>query len=295
MTRLNLIGPGKLGRTLAQLWAAAGTLQLQAVLGRREGPAEQLVQALGQGQVARHLSDMPPADVWLLAVPDTQLASVAQALAEQPWAARRPAIAWHASGFLPAAELAPLQALGWPVASMHPALSFADPALAARQFAGTVCALEGDAPACALAQPCLEAIGGRCFSLAAADKPLYHGAAVFASNFLPVLQAVATELWQGTGVPPAWVNELAGGFIRRSADNLAALGPRQALTGPAARGDTQVLTRQGQAMAERDTALGQAYQALSQLAGQLAREGRCLSPQHGTRPDAPAPSPADPR
>ena len=39
----------------------------------------------------------------------------------------------------------------------------------------------------------------------------------------------------------------------------------------------------------------QQFAELSHLAGQLAREGRCLSLQHGARPDAPASSPASPR
>ena len=282
--RYNLIGPGRVGRTLSELWLAAGVMQLQAVFGRRPAAAEPWVQHLGQGQLMTDLADLPPADIWLLAVPDAQLASTASLLAQSSGTPQRPAIAWHASGFLPAAELAPLQALGWSVASVHPALSFADVATARRQFPGTVCALEGDAAARAAAQACFSAIGGRCFELMAADKPLYHGAAVFASNFLPVLQAVATELWQGTGVPAEWIGPLAHGFVQRAADNLAALGPQAALTGPAARGDQHVLTLQGAAMAQHDATLGRAYQALSELAGRLARQGRCLD----EAPPAPA-------
>jgi predicted short-subunit dehydrogenase-like oxidoreductase (DUF2520 family) len=273
MLRLNLIGAGRLGRTLSALWVQAGLLQLQGVHSRTPAAAEQLVAALGQGQVVPELAALPPAELWLLAVPDTQIAAVAQALAA---AGHAPAMAWHGSGFLASAELAPLQARGWAVASVHPALSFADVARAQAQFAGTVCALEGDAAATALARQLCEPLGARCFDLAAADKPLYHGAAVFASNFLPVLQAVATELWQGTGVPAAWVPELAEGFLQRVVANVQALGPRAALTGPAARGDVAVLQAQGAAMAARDPQLGEAYAALSALAGRLATEGVVL-------------------
>jgi len=272
---LNLVGAGRVGGTLARLWADAGVFTVQAVHSRRPERALALVADLGTGvRAAATLADLPPADVWLLAVPDGQIASVAAALATRP--DLPPAVAWHCSGFFTAAEAAPLAAQGWAVASTHPALSFADAHTARRQFAGSVCALEGDAAAVALAQQAYTAIGGRCFTLAAADKPLYHGAAVFASNFLPVLQAVATELWQGTGVPPDWVAGLAEGFLRRGTDNLLALGPRAALTGPAARGDAAVLHLQGGAMAARDPALGQAYQALSELAARLAQKGTLL-------------------
>lgn len=277
--RLNLVGAGRVGRTLARLWAAHGVFTVQAVLSRNPQAAHALVSALGQGQAVADLAAMPAADLWLLAVPDTQVAAVAAALAAVPGLPT--GIAWHCSGFLAAGEMAPLQARGWAVASTHPALSFADADLALRQFPGTVCALEGDAPAVAAALAAYTAIGGRCFTLQAADKPLYHGAAVFASNFLPVLQAVATELWQGTGVPPAWVDELAQGFVQRAAANLRALGPQAALTGPAARGDTAVVQAQAAAMAACDPALGQAYAALSALAARLASGGPVIPAQTG--------------
>jgi predicted short-subunit dehydrogenase-like oxidoreductase (DUF2520 family) len=191
-------------------------------------------------------------------------------------------MAWHCSGFLSAQVLAPLRlasvAAPVAVASAHPALSFANVASACAQFPGTLVALEGDATATALAHTAFSAIGGVCWPLAAEHKALYHGAAVFASNFLPVLTAVAQELWQGSGVPPEHIPALAQGFVRRVADNVQALGPAAALTGPAARGDTAVLAAQGAAMAARDPVLGQAYVALSALATRLAAEGRTLPP-----------------
>jgi predicted short-subunit dehydrogenase-like oxidoreductase (DUF2520 family) len=278
---LNLVGAGRVGRTLARLWTQSGSVRLQAVLCQSEASGRSAVRAIGAGQAVTSLADMPPADLWLLAVPDSQIAAVAADLAALPLA-RQAAMAWHCSGFLPASTLAPLQALGWAAASVHPALSFAEPARAAAQFPGTVCALEGDAPAVAAARRAFEAIGGRCFDLQAADKPLYHGAAVFASNFLPVLQAVAQELWQGTGVPPEWVGALAQTMARRVSDNLQALAPRAALTGPAARGDAAVLALQGAAMSARDPVLGEAYRSLSVLAGRLAERGEALAPAHKT-------------
>lgn len=273
LPRLNLIGAGRVGRTLSRLWVEAGQVRLGSVLSRRPQAAQALVAGLGTGVVAEGLAQMAPAELWLLAVPDTQIAAVAAALADQ---AAPPAVVWHASGFFSSALLAPLHSRGWAVASAHPALSFADVDLAMQQFPATVCALEGDAVAVTALRALFCAIGGRCFELAAADKPLYHGAAVFASNFLPVLQAVATELWQDTGVPADWLPLLVQGFVQRGAANLQALGPQAALTGPAARGDGQVLAQQGQALAARDATLGQAYQALSELAGRLARHGRVL-------------------
>lgn len=280
--RLNVVGAGRVGLTLAQLWHSTGApWSVQAVANPGAARRDLAQETLGPCvQVAPTLDALPPAEVWLLAVPDTRIASVAAELAA--WATRTamaPAIVWHVSGFQPAALLAPLQALGWSAASVHPALSFAEAGRASRQFPGTVCALEGDVLAVDVARAAFSAIGGQCFELAAEDKPLYHGAAVFASNFLPVLTQVAHELWAGSGVPVELVPALTQRFVRLAADNVLALGPHAALTGPAARGDEAVLQAQGAAMQSRDATLGVAYTTLSALAGRLARDGQVLTPR----------------
>ena len=268
---LNLLGAGRVGRTLGRLWQSQGVLQVQDVLTTASASAEAAVQFIGAGRAVDALENMRAADCWFLAVPDRQIAASAAALA----AARRaapPALAFHASGALAAAELAPLQAAGWRIASAHCILSFATPASAVEQFAGTPCALEGDAAAVTALQPLLNAIGARCFTVAAQHKLLYHAAAVFATNFLPVLQATAESLWLHSGVPPALLPELRASLLRNAVDNIVALGPAGALTGPAARGDLALVQRQGQAVTQWNAQAGAAYAALSELAGRLARD-----------------------
>ncbi len=268
---LNLIGAGRVGRTLARLWHTQGALQVQDVLTTSIASAQNAVDFMGAGYAVADMAAMRPADLWLLAVPDRQIAASALALAA---AAHQhpPALAFHASGALASAELQPLRVRGWKVASAHCILSFATPEVALKQFAGTPCGLEGDAAALAQLQPLLAAIGAKGFTVAADKKVLYHAAAVFATNFLPVLQAQAEALWHDSGVPPELLPQLRQTLLRNAVDNLLALGPAGALTGPAARGDTALVQRQGQAVAQWDATAGVAYQALSELAQRLARQ-----------------------
>lgn len=268
---LNLLGAGRVGKTLGHLWHAQGVLQLQDVLTTSAASAQVAVDFIGAGRPVSVLGEMRPADYWLLAVPDRHIAASAQALAR---AGLPPAVAFHASGALAADELAPLRDLGWQLASAHNILSFATPATAVQQFAGTPCALEGEAVALAVLQPLFQAIGARCFTLPSADKLRYHAAAVFATNFLPVLQATAEALWQDSGVPAELLPQLRTTLLRNAVDNLLALGPAGALTGPAARGDTALVQRQGASVAEWDAQAGAAYAALSALAARLARAGK---------------------
>lgn len=269
---LNLIGAGRVGRTLARLWHAQDVLQVQDVLTTSAASAQAAVEFIGAGRPVTALAELRSADYCFIAVPDRQIAAVGATLAQTPGLPA--ATAFHASGALPAAELAPLQARGWRIASAHCILSFATPATAVQQFAGTPCALEGEAGAVDVLQPLFNAIGAHCFPLAAEHKLLYHAAAVFATNFLPVLQAEAEALWQHSGVPTELLPRLRATLLRNAVDNVLALGPAGALTGPAARGDLALVQRQGLAVTQRDAQAGAAYTALSELARRLARDGR---------------------
>src|SRR5206468_5751198 len=115
--------------------------------------------------------------VWMLAVADDQIASVAAALAQSGLADG--ATVFHCSGAKASNELAPLATRGAYVASVHPVRSFADPEAVSRSFDGTFCGVEGDAQALALLLPALTRIGARTVPIDAAAKTVYHAASVF--------------------------------------------------------------------------------------------------------------------
>ena len=279
MKTLNIIGAGRVGRSLAHLWHKQGVFAVQDVLTRSQTSADEAVEFIAAGRAVARLHDMRAADVWMLAVPDGQIKNVVFELLNMPLAGvfiAPDAIIFHCSGALSSAELQPLRSAGdkgSQVASAHCILSFSTPASAVAQFAGTPCALEGDAAATQTLQPAFEAIGANCFDLAAKDKVLYHAAAVFATNFLPVLQVVAADLWQSTGMPKELIAPLNASLLQKAVQNIAAQGAAKALTGPAARGDTELVALQGKAVADWNAKAGAAYVALSELASQIAKHG----------------------
>ena len=276
---LNIIGAGRAGRSLAHLWHNAGVFAVQDVLTRSQSSADDAVQFIGAGRAVTRMSDMRAADVWMLAVPDGQIKNVAIDLSNTTLAGAfiaSGAIIFHCSGALSSAELQSLRSAddkGSQVASAHCILSFSAPASAVTQFAGTPCALEGDVAAKQVLHPAFVAIGANCFDLAAKDKVLYHAAAVFATNFLPVLQVVAAELWQSTGMPQALIAPLNASLLQKAVQNITTQGAAKALTGPAARGDAELVALQGEAVADWNAQAGEAYAALSQLAAQIAKDG----------------------
>jgi len=274
---LNLVGAGRVAQTLASLWHRQSSFAVQDVLTTSLHSAQVACNVVGAGQAVVQMETMRRADIWLLGVPDAQLADCVRALAQVaaisdtgPEGMTTPLV-FHCSGAHSTASLAPLAALAWRVASAHCILSFASVPSAIAQFPGTPCALEGDATACATLRAAFSAIGARCFDVASGDKLLYHAAAVFATNFLPVLQATAEDLWQTTGVPADVIAHLRSALLRNAVANITALGPQAALTGPAARGDTEAIARQGAAVTAWDAPTGTAYEALSALALRLAQ------------------------
>ncbi len=265
---INIIGAGRVGCTLGRLWHRHGTLQVQAVCNTALGSAQDACNFIGGGIAVADVRDMPGADFWMIAVPDGHITAVAQRLADLPG---KPAAAFHCSGALDAATLAPLKQAGWSTASAHCILSFATRDGAVAQFAGTPCALEGDAALVARLQPLFSAIGAQSFALASADKVLYHAAAVFATNFLPVLQSLAEGAWAATGMPAHLILDLRKRLLENAVRNITSLGPAGALTGPAARGDTFAIARQAAVVSSWDAQAGAAYQALSDLALRMAK------------------------
>lgn len=269
MATLNIIGCGRAARTLARLWCEAGCVDVQDVLTHSTASAADAIAFVGGGQAPAALAQMRPADLWLLGVPDAAIASTARALAATGRVRDGDGV-FHLSGFTASTALADVAAQGARTASAHPVLSFADPAAARGQFAGVLVGVEGEATLAAQLQALFAAVGGECFPVAAAAKPLYHAGAVFASNFLVVMIDVARRAYHEAGVPTDVAERLLAPLARNALDNVLRSDATRALTGPAARGDHAVLAAQYAAVRAWDRDAGDAYAAASALALHIA-------------------------
>ena len=265
ITTINIIGAGKVGRTLAKLIAEAPKYELAHVYSRSFDSAK----TIDASRAVPALADIGPADIWFLTVPDDQIGETATRIAHHNAA---PSVAVHFSGFYPSTALAPLA--NWATASCHPVRSFADPNVSAQGFAGTYCGIEGDDTAAQLMTAFVTAIGGQPFPISTKDKAIYHAAAVFSNNFAVTLQAIALEAWAKAGVPADIAKNLCDGLLNNAAQNVANTDPQTALTGPAARGDTTVIREQHAAIDKWDPEIATIYQQLSDAAQRLKQTGQ---------------------
>ncbi|WP_020655232.1 Rossmann-like and DUF2520 domain-containing protein [Massilia niastensis] len=269
---LNLAGAGHVGRVLGRLFAASRAFAVQDVLTRSHDSAQAAAAFIGAGRACIDPAALRPAQAWMLAVNDDQIAPVCAALAQAH--DLRGAVVFHCSGAKASDELAPARDAGALVASVHPVRSFADPEAVARDFAGTFCGIEGDAGALALLGPAFEAIGARLVPIDPAAKTVYHAAAVFASNYLVTVLDAALRAYVAAGVPEDVARELARPLATETLANVFRLGPAAALSGPVARGDFATVARQQQALGHWDAPTGSLYEALVAPTADLARRKR---------------------
>jgi predicted short-subunit dehydrogenase-like oxidoreductase (DUF2520 family) len=268
MATLNVIGAGRVGQTLARLFAQAETFTVQDVLSGSRASAARATAFIGAGRAAEGVADLRAANVWMLTPPDDRIGACALAVSAL---IRHGDVAFHASGALASEVLAPLRARGAAIASVHPLKTFADPARAVDTFAGTPCAAEGDAVALAVLQPAFGRIGATVFPFDAARKTEYHAASVLASNDLVALMEAALRCYAQAGFTRADALRLMEPLVRETVDNVFRLGPAAALTGPVARGDAAVVARQRAALASHPE-LAAVYRDLGRIALELARE-----------------------
>lgn len=274
--KVNFIGAGRVGKTLLGLLRALPTVQVQDVMSSRLLSAQEAVQLVGSGTATENYDELREADLWILSVPDAQISLVSSQLSEtygKHQITGSTPVAIHCSGFFTANEMDPLRKLGWHLASVHPVLSFSDPETAMQQFEGTYCGVEGDTEALNVVVPLFHKIGAQTFEMRSENKSLYHAAAVFSNNFAVVLQAFSQEAWDAAGVPKEVSLELNRKLLQSTYENVIAYGPRDALTGPAARGDQLVIAKQGEDVARWHPEAGNIYNQMSVLAQRLKTIG----------------------
>ena len=163
-------------------------------------------------------------DIVLLAVPDRE---IAKAVREVPAGV----LTGHCAGALT------LEVLGHRAAfSMHPLMTAGD---GRAEFEGATAAIAGsDAHALDVARALASRLGMRPVEIPDDKRVAYHAAASIAANFLVTLETMAAKVGAEAGIERSHLMPLA----RAALDNWGALGPA-ALTGPVARGDTEVVER----------------------------------------------------
>jgi predicted short-subunit dehydrogenase-like oxidoreductase (DUF2520 family) len=234
-----VVGAGKVGSALALLLNRRG-YPVAGVASKSITSARRVAEELKAPATDKPEEVTAGAGVVFITTPDREIARVAGEIA-QKGGFRPGQVVFHTSGAHPADEVSAARRSGALAGSLHPLQSFADVKMAMESLPGSYFALEGDEGALPLAEQIVKDLGGRSFSIAAKDKPLYHAAACIASNYLVSLMHFATGLYGRFGLSRAEAFEALFPLIRGTIKNISQVGPAPALTGPVARGDGPTL------------------------------------------------------
>ena len=192
----------------------------------------------------------------LLCVPDDVIAIVAAAIA--PCEDR---VIAHVAGSRNLDVLAPHPRVG----SLHPLMALPTGSDAGRLMGATYC-VAGDE----LVRDVARSLAGRVITLRDDQRTIYHAAAVVASNHLVTLMAQVRTLAESIGLSLEDYLALAEQTLR----DVARLGPDDALTGPASRGDMATIDAHLAAIPESERST---YVALASAAFELSERRRAQS------------------
>ena len=262
---IGLIGPGRAGVGLALALARAGYSVRLHGRNKKSLPAP-LTLTVGDG------GKPPPwlgeTDVVILTVRDDAITPLATSLATSRAITERHVVL-HLSGVQGQEALGPLVTSRAALGSFHPLQTIVEPELAAARLKGAWAAVEGMPRAVEAGERIAEDLGMRPFRIATKSKAIYHAGAVFASNYLVVVEAIAQRLLRHAGLSDADAWAALRPLVEGTFENLSRHEPREALTGPVVRGDTATIVRHLESLAVDDAKL---YRALGRAALELAQK-----------------------
>jgi predicted short-subunit dehydrogenase-like oxidoreductase (DUF2520 family) len=276
-----IIGAGRVGTAIGVLLGRAGH-RILGVSGRAPS-AERAARWLPGVPVGDPATVAHDAELIVLAIPDDLLRPTATSLAAEGVLTRGRWVL-HVSGAVGLDVLEAARIAGAGRLALHPLQTFPDVDAAIQRIPGSRAAVTADdAGGLALGSRLARDLGAVPFPLSDGRRPLYHAAAVFASNHLVALASVAERLFDATGVPePA---DAVVALQETTLDNVARLGPGRALTGPAVRGDGGTILKNLEALGAEAPELVGPYVAMTRLALSLAEESGRLEPSARTDVD----------
>lgn len=210
--KLAIIGGGRAAWAFGSTWRRIGW-PVEGIATRTPSPITALL-----GVPRRGVDELTNADLILIAVSDSAIHEIADEIPETR------AVIWHCSGSLTSVRG------GF---SLHPLRSL-PPVGEPADLRDTLLVFEGAHRE--IAHGFAAAAGARFAEIAPEDKPRYHAAAVFASNYVAALLDIANDLI-GIGNARADLVALAHSAI----ENWVRYEDARRFTGPAARGDHAVI------------------------------------------------------
>lgn len=252
MKTLHFIGAGKLGSTLASALATAGY-----PISTRWTITE--FNRFLNNEIELNIQ---PQNILFITVPDDQISSVVHHLATKKsnW---QDIYIFHCSGLLSHSILNELDILGAKTAALHPLQSFNSPNMPAAIFSGIFFSFEGGPQLFLTAKSIVADLGANIFKISASGKLFFHLAAVFGSNFLPVLLEISREIYDQSGDKIPAFREMFEPIIKNTLNNYFNTDDKIKLSGPHSRGDVTTIQKHLEILKTQNPDFNEVYRLFS--------------------------------
>ncbi|MCW2857070.1 MAG: hypothetical protein JWR52_2685 [Marmoricola sp.] len=272
MTRIGVVGAGRVGAVLAAALRAAGH-EIVSAAGESTASRTRISTLLPGVGIAKPTDVARSCDLLLLTVPDDMLENVVTTMVGAG-AIREGQYVCHTSGRHGLAVLDIAASVGARPIAMHPAMTFTGTAVDLERLRGCVFGTTVGPEDRGVAEGLIADLGGVAMWVAEDKRALYHAGLAHGANHLVTLVAQAMELLAASGAddPAATLRPLLSAAL----DNALVAGDA-ALTGPIVRGDVNTVRAHLAAIGETAPATIPSYVAMAKAtADRAVLDGRLM-------------------
>ena len=264
-----IIGTGMVGTAIGFLLKKAG-YKITAICDKSSTALKRSLPYTGGNIFPKSSDTLPQADYILITTPDDAIAAACEAIARSPEIKGK--IIFHMSGAGGLDLLASGKKAGAFVACIHPLQSFSSIDQAIKNIPGSYFGVTADKKALTPAKKIVRHLRGIPIVISPDQKPLYHAAACFASNYLVSLMNVVESICQSIGMNEKDSKKAYLPLVYGSLKNITKSGSVLSLTGPIARGDCSTVQKHLQALHEKLPQYSSVYSSMGLLAVQIAQQ-----------------------
>jgi predicted short-subunit dehydrogenase-like oxidoreductase (DUF2520 family) len=187
-----------------------------------------------------HIADLSPeTDFIILCVRDYQIGELVDAIIER-CGFKPGAVVAHTAGVLSAEILSGVRKVDALPLAWHPLQTFVG-GEGSELLQGVAFGIDGDPAAVELGEKIAIDLGGVPYRIPPEKRPVYHLGAVVACDLMAGLIGMAMELLQDIGMDQDRALQALSPLVVKTAQNIAARGLPQAISGPFRRGDAQTI------------------------------------------------------
>jgi len=269
-----IIGTGMVGTAIGFLLKKAG-YKVAVIYDKSPAALKRALPYTG-GNIARKPSEiLQQADYILITTPDDFIASACRDIAASPDIKGK--FVFHMSGGGGLDLLEAAKKAGASVASIHPLQSFSSIEQAIKNISGSYFGVTADKKASTHAKNIINKLGGIPIVISNNQKPLYHAAACFASNYLVSLMNIVESIYQSIGIQGKDSKKAYLPLVYGSLKNIEKSGTVFSLTGPIARGDCGTIEKHLSAIHKKLPQYASLYSTLGLVTVEIARQKGTLN------------------